>query len=80
MRSWKHGFLSISPLEFVSILAAARVALENVKHPELNERKPGAWIIARSDNAAVCFVSRRHLSTKPTMAACVELQTEMEEA
>lgn len=42
------------------------------------ERKKHQWISGRCDNKAACYVSYKHLSTKPLMAWAVRKQVEIE--
>lgn len=78
-RAWSEGLLSISPLEYVIGLMAMHLLLEHGDAEGLPRREEGMWLIARSDNMAACHVSRRHLSTRPVMAECVDIQMELEE-
>lgn len=79
VHAWKMGLLSISPLEYIAGLMALYLLLDSETPEILTRRDKGVWIIARSDNAAACAVSRRHVSTRPVMALCVRAQMEMEE-
>lgn len=51
-----------------TVLREIRKTVDVVRPKELEVHQPGAWVIARSDNAAACYLARRHLSTKPIMA------------